>query len=102
MITRIERERIVPRFISRSHALWWFSRWYYPSDHWVATSRRHRRKHPVCQRCRIRKSTETHHKTYERLWEELESDLLAVCKGCHKALEREKRKKRAVKARKRR
>ena len=40
----------------------------------------------VCQCCKyeyLESDLNLHHHTYERLWEELESDLVVVCRECH-------------------
>ena len=39
-----------------------------------------------CDRCKIRDMASVHHTTYERLGNELPTDLLAVCKPCHEWL----------------
>lgn len=38
-----------------------------------------------CERCRSSKSLQAHHKTYESIGNESESDLLLLCRRCHKA-----------------
>lgn len=40
----------------------------------------------ICEHCRSAKATQIHHKTYDRLGNELPDDLLAVCDACHGAL----------------
>lgn len=40
----------------------------------------------LCELCGHNKSTQVHHLTYERLGHELDSDLVATCEGCHKAM----------------
>ena len=41
----------------------------------------------ICERCRKRRATEVHHltyiRTYIRVFQELPSDLVALCKPCH-------------------
>jgi hypothetical protein len=45
----------------------------------------------VCEKCGSGSpSLEVHHKTYERFGRERDSDLLVVCKSCHKAADRER------------
>lgn len=40
----------------------------------------------LCQQCKERRATQAHHLTYERLFDELPTDLLAVCKPCHEII----------------
>ena len=42
-----------------------------------------RRANNRCEACRKRKATQVHHLTYERLFNEKHTDLLAVCARCH-------------------
>lgn len=37
----------------------------------------------ICEMCGTRPATEVHHLTYARVFAELPSDLLAVCRPCH-------------------
>jgi hypothetical protein len=37
-----------------------------------------------CQICNSNKNLNAHHRTYERLGEELQSDLVCLCNACHK------------------
>lgn len=39
--------------------------------------------HGVCECCEYYPATEVHHKTYERIGQELDKDLMAVCSFCH-------------------
>ena len=58
--------------------------WYLGSAFW-----RERREHILqradytCEKCGQRPATEVHHLTYIRVFQELPSDLLAVCRQCH-------------------
>jgi hypothetical protein len=58
--------------------------WYLGSAFW-----RERREHILqranytCEKCGKRPATEVHHLTYIRVFQELPSDLLALCKQCH-------------------
>lgn len=36
-----------------------------------------------CQRCRVTRELQVHHQTYERLGEELDTDVEVLCRGCH-------------------
>jgi len=40
----------------------------------------------ICQKCKTRKATQVHHKTYARIYNELQSDLMSVCKPCHRKI----------------
>jgi hypothetical protein len=84
-------EHFVPRFNTRQEALDWLNHIYYPSAHWRALSKKTRKNHPVCQECREALSTEVHHRTYDRLWQELPTDLSAVCHECHLEIESTKK-----------
>lgn len=37
----------------------------------------------LCQMCLKEKATDVHHITYERIFNELTSDLISVCRSCH-------------------
>jgi HNH endonuclease len=37
----------------------------------------------ICEKCGKRPATEVHHLTYVRVFQELPSDLVALCKACH-------------------
>jgi hypothetical protein len=58
--------------------------WYLGSAFW-----RERRDHilqranQTCEKCQRRRATEVHHLTYVRVFQELPSDLLALCRQCH-------------------
>jgi hypothetical protein len=58
--------------------------WYLGSAFW-----RERREHILnranytCEKCGNRPATEVHHLTYVRVFNELPSDLVALCKQCH-------------------
>ena len=58
--------------------------WYLGSAFW-----RERREHILqrangkCEKCGQRPPTEIHHLTYIRVFQELPTDLLAVCRQCH-------------------
>ena len=42
-----------------------------------------RRANDTCERCGSRPATEVHHLTYVRVFRELPSDLIAICRQCH-------------------
>jgi hypothetical protein len=58
--------------------------WYLGSAFW-----RERREHILqranhtCEKCGKRPATEVHHLTYLRVFNEVPSDLLALCRQCH-------------------
>lgn len=57
---------------------------YLNSVEWkVKTAPIRRRNGGMCERCGERKGREVHHKTYERVGNELPSDLIHVCEYCH-------------------
>lgn len=67
---------------------WWdrYNR-YLRSPKWRKLRRRVlERCHYRCERCRKAKATEVHHKTYARMGDELLSDLMGVCRKCHRAI----------------
>lgn len=37
-----------------------------------------------CERCSARRNLQVHHKSYDRLGHELDSDLEVLCEGCHR------------------
>jgi hypothetical protein len=58
--------------------------WYLGSAFWREKSQYIlRRANYICEKCGIRPATEVHHLTYERVFQEHPSDLLAVCRQCH-------------------
>jgi 5-methylcytosine-specific restriction endonuclease McrA len=58
--------------------------WYLGSAFW-----RERREHVLqranqtCEKCGRRPATEVHHLTYIRVFQEIPSDLIALCRQCH-------------------
>lgn len=42
----------------------------------------------LCQRCKKTKARDVHHLTYDRLGHELQSDLMSVCRPCHRKIHR--------------
>ena len=58
--------------------------WYLGSAFW-AERRAYilKRANHICEMCGKRPATEVHHLTYIRVFAELPSDLLAVCRQCH-------------------
>jgi hypothetical protein len=61
--------------------------WYLGSEFWAQKARAaHERAGYVCEVCHKNPSTEVHHKTYLRVFNELATDLLAVCSACHRTI----------------
>lgn len=59
---------------------------YLSSDHWLATAKDARaRAGQQCQDCGKKTRLDVHHLTYARLGEELDADLMALCRTCHRA-----------------
>ena len=58
--------------------------WYRSSPSW-GEKRKYilKRANGKCEKCGQRPPTEVHHLTYIRVFQELPSDLLAVCRQCH-------------------
>jgi len=58
--------------------------WYLASPSWH--ERRQwilKRATYICEKCRKRPATQVHHLTYVRVFNELPTDLVALCKQCH-------------------
>lgn len=72
----------------RRRASWWFQyEEYLLSPIWSAVRRRIiERAGGSCERCRERPPKHIHHLCYQRLGEENDDDLMAVCVECHQAL----------------
>jgi 5-methylcytosine-specific restriction endonuclease McrA len=59
---------------------------YLDSDYWRARRILKMRSAGFkCQRCGGRKNLQVHHRSYERLGRELDSDLELLCRNCHEA-----------------
>ncbi len=70
---------------AQRHA-WWWKEYdaYLGSPEWRA--RREKilvRSKRICEMCGSEPATDVHHLTYERVGEELDTDLLGLCRGCH-------------------
>ena len=63
---------------------------YIKSPEWKEVSRQAKERAgyrcQLCNRSGDDKSLHTHHRTYDRLFFELESDLIVLCESCHKKL----------------
>lgn len=55
---------------------------YLQSLRWLRLSRQFKEDHPHCHRCGG-KSQNVHHRTYERVGNESQDDLVALCRDCH-------------------
>jgi hypothetical protein len=58
---------------------------YLCTEHWQQRRRIVLRYKPNCERC-LRPATDVHHITYERRGREKPSDLMALCRDCHRAV----------------
>ena len=57
---------------------------YLASEHWQKTRLRGLKQADYrCALCNSAENLDVHHKTYERLWQELPSDLTVLCRECH-------------------
>lgn len=59
---------------------------YVKADCWQLRRDMFIRRFELCELCGHNKSSQVHHLTYERLGCELDSDLVATCDGCHRAM----------------
>jgi phage terminase large subunit GpA-like protein len=60
---------------------------YITSDLWRIRKRRYFETHErKCRACSSRKRIHLHHKTYKRLGEERDADLVPLCHSCHTSL----------------
>lgn len=74
----------------------WYKEAYLKSEHWKLLKRvTLQSQGRICCKCGALKKLQIHHKTYVRLWKELQSDLMVVCVDCHKKIHgiKKKRKK---------
>lgn len=71
----------------QQNAAWWAEyETYLSGPAWKARRCRiFERAEGVCEHCRQSPARHVHHLTYERVGDELETDLLAVCLPCHQA-----------------
>lgn len=69
-----------PRSFNRTTAYHWYlgtAFWRERREHTM------RRANHICERCKERRATEVHHLTYIRVFNELPTDLVALCRPCH-------------------
>lgn len=58
---------------------------YYETPHWIEfsrTVRKHWDNH--CALCNVKAQLDVHHRTYERLYSELMTDCVPLCRKCHR------------------
>lgn len=66
---------------------------YYLTEHWQSVKQRYYKRHPYeCNKCGKTWGLHLHHKTYERLGRERDSDLMYLCRNCHQRLHTKERK----------
>jgi hypothetical protein len=70
----------MPQAFNRKTAYHWYlgSRFWRERSEYIL-----KRANYICEKCGQRPGTEVHHLTYIRVFQELPSDLLAVCRQCH-------------------
>ena len=56
---------------------------YLQTEHWLNLSRDYKVRFPMCEKCRIRKSDDVHHRNYQNLGKERYWDLIVLCRDCH-------------------
>lgn len=59
---------------------------YIESNEWLNKSSNYLKNHEYCEVCRKWKAKQVHHLSYNRIGEEKESDLQALCERCHIAI----------------
>lgn len=71
------------------HHQWWFDyNNYMNSDEWKEKSRKiQERDGHACRNCNGTENLRVHHRTYERLGNELDNDLSTICKKCDSVIE---------------
>lgn len=58
---------------------------YLKTKHWLKVHGRYRKNHPkICSMCQHVSNIHLHHLTYDRIGREVDSDLIWLCKSCHK------------------
>src|SRR5438128_1554513 len=56
---------------------------YLRSEHWKQFRVLILARDPICRICEKRKSADPHHLSYDRLHNELEDDVIGICRTCH-------------------
>ena len=56
---------------------------YLETNHWKKIREYVKYKRKCCKKCQTKERLEVHHKTYERLGNELLKDLVLLCRTCH-------------------
>lgn len=74
--------KIKPSDVHRPTAKWYSE--YLQSSKWTAfRARLLLKRGQLCERCKVNPHFSLHHKTYARLFNELEVDVEFLCKNCH-------------------
>ena len=79
--------KILGDVINNQRDLIWWERYnaYLLTEQWLKLSLRIKRRADfICEWCHVKPVAHTHHLTYDRCGEELETDLAALCLECHK------------------
>lgn len=64
---------------------------YLQTAEWKVICRKvHERANGICEGCRERPSQEVHHLTYDRIFNEMLFDLVALCSPCHRSIHKDK------------
>ena len=61
---------------------------YLETEHWVSLSRRLREERGECWVCKCRANLHAHHRTYVRIGQELDEDIVVLCESCHAGVHR--------------
>jgi hypothetical protein len=89
----LERKRCAERRKSRLRIEWQGTEWYYnvylKSPHWLLLRQKYleSKGYPkTCSMCAVEGPVDVHHKTYEHLGREQLSELIHLCRRCHKVI----------------
>lgn len=85
-LSAVELERLRAGVFDRAQRDVELYRAYYQSRSWRARRQRVLRERPCCERCQRARAQMAHHLSYKRIGQELDSDLMAVCRSCHHQL----------------
>ena len=66
----------------------WYHTVYLKSDHWKELKSRKLQESPKCEKCGNSNCLDAHHVNYKQLFDVLTSDLLTLCRKCHKETHR--------------
>lgn len=59
---------------------------YYKTEHWINRREEMLEESDGCEECNSHKNLQVHHKHYNSLFKEKDSDLMVLCKNCHQEL----------------